>query len=79
MLVVRKKKKKHLRLASASLMPSNTFMPGLLARAAQEISEKFVVECQPNHVENCLRTIKSIWSTTTQLRNRKKFLDGMII
>ena len=51
--------------------PSNTFMPGSLIRAAQEISEKFGVECQPNHVENCLQTIKSIWSTITQLRNRK--------
>ena len=51
--------------------PSNTFMPGSLIRAAQEISEKFGVECQPNHVENCLRTIKSVWSTITQLRNRK--------
>ena len=51
--------------------PSNTFVPGLLARAAQEISEKFGVECQLNHVENCLRTIESIWSTITKLRNRK--------
>ena len=52
--------------------PSNTFMPGSIARAAQAISEKFGVECQPDHVENCLQTIKSIWSTITQLRERKK-------
>ncbi|XP_050252990.1 TMV resistance protein N-like isoform X2 [Quercus robur] len=52
--------------------PSNTFMPRSLARAAQEISGKFGVECQLNHVENCLRTIESIWSTITKLRNRKK-------
>ena len=51
--------------------PSNTFMPGSFARAAQAISEKFGVECQPDHVENCLQTIKSIWSTITQLRNSK--------
>ena len=52
--------------------PSNTFMPGSFARAAQAISEKFGVECQPDHVENCLQTIKSIWNTITQLRDRKK-------
>ncbi len=51
--------------------PSDTLMPGSFARATQAISEKFGVECQPNHVENCLRTIKSIWSTITQLRDRK--------
>ncbi|XP_075648612.1 TMV resistance protein N-like [Castanea sativa] len=51
--------------------PSNTFMPGSFARAAQAISEKFGVECQPDHVENCLQTIKSIWSIITQLRDRK--------
>ena len=51
--------------------PSDTLMPGSFARATQAINEKFGVECQPNHVENCLRTIKSIWSTITQLRDRK--------
>ena len=51
--------------------PSNTLMPESLARAAQAISEKFGVECQCNHVENCLRTMESIWSTITQLHNRK--------
>uniref|UniRef100_A0A2N9J337 Myb/SANT-like domain-containing protein n=1 Tax=Fagus sylvatica TaxID=28930 RepID=A0A2N9J337_FAGSY len=51
--------------------PSDTLMPGSFARATQAISEKFGVECQPNYVENCLRTIKSIWSTITQLRDRK--------
>ena len=51
--------------------PSNTFVPGSLALAAQTISKKFGVECQPNHVENCLLTIESIWSTITRLRNRK--------
>ena len=51
--------------------PSNTFLTGSFTQAAQAISEKFGVECQPNHVENCFRTIKSIWSTITQLRNRK--------
>ena len=52
--------------------PSNTFMPGSFARAAQAVSEEFGVECHPDHVENCLQTIKSIWSTITQLRERKK-------
>ena len=53
---------------------SSTFMPGSFTRAAQAISEKFGAECQPDHVENCLQTIKSIWSTITQLCNRKSCL-----
>ena len=51
--------------------PSNTFMPDSLARAAKAISKKFEVQCQPDHVENCLQTIKNIWSTITQLCDRK--------
>ena len=50
---------------------SNTFKPGSFARVAQAISGNFGVECQPKHVENCLQTIESIWSTITRLRNRK--------
>ncbi|XP_030934304.1 TMV resistance protein N-like isoform X2 [Quercus lobata] len=51
--------------------PSNTFMPGSFALAGQAISDKFGVECQPEHVENCLQTIKGIWRSITQLCNRK--------
>ena len=57
--------------ATKGNIPSNAFMPASFARAAKAISEKFGVECQPNHVKNCLQAIKSIWSTITQLRNRK--------
>ena len=40
--------------------PSNTFKTPAFARVAATISEKFNVECSPNHVENHLRTIKKI-------------------
>lgn len=53
--------------------PSNTFKPGSFAKVAKDISEKFVVECKTNHVENRLKTIKTMWTTISKLKNKSGF------
>jgi hypothetical protein len=40
--------------------PSRTFKPASFALVAKSISEKFEVECVPDHVENCFRIIKNM-------------------
>lgn len=53
--------------------PSNTFKPVSFALVAKSISEKFGVECVPDHVDNCLRTIKSMWNIIGTLRKKSGF------
>jgi hypothetical protein len=42
--------------------PSNTFKPASFALVTKSISEKFGVECVLDHVDNRLRTTKSMWN-----------------
>ena len=53
--------------------PAHTFKFGSFTRVAQAINEKFDVECQPNHVENRLRTVKTNWNIITGLRKKSGF------
>jgi len=53
--------------------PSNTFKPASFALVAKSISEKFGVECVPDHVDNRLRTIKSMWNIIGTLRKKSGF------
>lgn len=53
--------------------PSNTFKHSSFIRVAQVVTQKFRVRCEPKHVENHPRTIKSTWSTITKLRNKSGF------
>ena len=38
----------------------NTFKNASFAKVAKEISEKFVIECTPKHVEHCFKTLKKL-------------------
>ncbi|KAB1225407.1 hypothetical protein CJ030_MR1G019289 [Morella rubra] len=51
---------------------SSTFKPESRARVARAISERFGVECYPNHVKNHLRTVKSVRNTIEAIRNSKR-------
>lgn len=53
--------------------PSNTFKPASFALVAKSIGEKFGVECLPEHVDNRLRTIKSMWNIIGTLRKKSGF------
>ena len=41
----------------------NTFKPESFVRVAKEISKRFEVVCQPEHVMNHFQTIKTTWKT----------------
>ncbi|KAB1223026.1 hypothetical protein CJ030_MR2G020056 [Morella rubra] len=53
--------------------PSNTFRAFLFTRVAREISEKFGIDCQPKHVDNHLRTVKTTWSIIVKIRAKSGF------
>ncbi|KAF8041985.1 hypothetical protein BT93_A0550 [Corymbia citriodora subsp. variegata] len=59
--------------ASKGNKPSATFKPSSFVRVAQAINEKFGTECEPDHVDNHLRTIKSNWATIQKLRVKSGF------
>ncbi|XVE71178.1 hypothetical protein DITRI_Ditri10aG0130000 [Diplodiscus trichospermus] len=42
-------------------------------RVAKEISQKFGVECLPDHAENHLKTVKKKWTTITTIRQKSGF------
>jgi hypothetical protein len=53
--------------------PSKTFKPVSFALVAKSISERFEVECVSDHVDNCLRTIKSMWNIIGTLHRKSGF------
>lgn len=59
--------------ASKGNKPSATFKPSSFVRVAQAINEKFGTECEPDHVDNHLRTIKNNWATIQKLRVKSGF------
>lgn len=62
--------------ASKGNKPSATFKPSSFVRVAQAINEKFATECEPDHVDNHLRTIKNNWATIQKLRVKSGFQWG---
>ncbi|XP_030548517.1 uncharacterized protein LOC115753835 [Rhodamnia argentea] len=59
--------------ASKGNKPSATFKPSSFARVAQAINDRFGTECEPDHVDNHLRTIKNNWATIQKLRIKSGF------
>ncbi|KAL3750462.1 hypothetical protein ACJRO7_011463 [Eucalyptus globulus] len=53
--------------------PSTNFKPSSFVRVAQAINEKFGTECEPNHVDNYLRTNKNNWPIIQNLRVKSEF------
>ena len=50
---------------------SNTFKHASYAKVAEAITEKFMTECTPKHVEHRFKTVKPSWNTIALLRNKK--------
>ncbi|XP_050240783.1 uncharacterized protein LOC126689590 [Quercus robur] len=50
---------------------SNTFKHASYAKVAEAITEKFMTECTPKHVEHRFKTLKTNWNTIALLRNKK--------
>ena len=50
---------------------SNTIKHASYAKVAVAISEKFVIECTPKHVEHRFKTLKTNWNIIALLRNKK--------
>ncbi|XP_030458817.2 uncharacterized protein LOC115679372 [Syzygium oleosum] len=59
--------------ASKGNKPSSAFKPSSIARVVDAISERFGVHCQPEHVENHLKTMKSNWKTIQMIRGKSGF------
>ncbi|XP_030473383.1 uncharacterized protein At2g29880-like [Syzygium oleosum] len=59
--------------ASKGNKPSSAFKPSSIARVVDTISERFGVHCQPEHVENHLKTMKSNWKTIQMIRGKSGF------
>jgi hypothetical protein len=53
--------------------PSNIFKPTSFALVAKSTSEKFGVECVPDHVDNSLQTINSMWNIIGTLHKKSGF------
>ncbi|KAL0013362.1 hypothetical protein SO802_000431 [Lithocarpus litseifolius] len=50
---------------------SNTFKHASYAKVAEAITEKFMTECTPKHVEHRFKTLKTNWNTIALLLNKK--------
>ncbi|KAJ8436442.1 hypothetical protein Cgig2_030954 [Carnegiea gigantea] len=50
--------------------PNNTFKSSSFVAAADTISKKLNVKCLPDHVDNHLRTVKTVWGIIAKLRNQ---------
>ncbi|KAK1367336.1 hypothetical protein POM88_042897 [Heracleum sosnowskyi] len=53
--------------------PLSTFKFECFVRAAKEISQKYVVDCLPGHVDNHLKTVKKEWTLITTIRAKSGF------
>ncbi|KAF7851785.1 hypothetical protein BT93_L2640 [Corymbia citriodora subsp. variegata] len=53
--------------------PLSTFRPSSIARVVDTINDKFGISCEPDHVENHLKTVKSNWKTIQTLRGKSGF------
>ncbi|KAL3751113.1 hypothetical protein ACJRO7_011998 [Eucalyptus globulus] len=59
--------------ASKGNKPSSTFKPSSITRVVNTINEKFSVCCEPDHVENHLKTVKSNWKTIQTVHGKSGF------
>ena len=50
---------------------SHTFKHASYAKVAEAITEKFMTECTPKHVEHRFKILKTNWNTIALLRNKK--------
>ena len=50
---------------------SNTFKHAPYAKVTEAITEKFMIECTPKHVEHRFKTLKTNWNTIALLRDKK--------
>ncbi|KAL2904160.1 L10-interacting MYB domain-containing protein [Bienertia sinuspersici] len=53
--------------------PNNTFQTSSFIAATKVISEKFQVNCTPEHVENHMKTVRNTWATISIVRNNSGF------
>ncbi|XVE52165.1 hypothetical protein DITRI_Ditri02bG0100500 [Diplodiscus trichospermus] len=53
--------------------PSSIFKSESFHCVAKEISQKFGVECLPEHVENHLKTLKKEWTIITTIHAKSGF------
>ncbi|XP_059660156.1 uncharacterized protein LOC132306676 [Cornus florida] len=53
--------------------PNNRFKVTSFNRVANAVAEHYGVECSSDHVEHRLRTVKNVWSTIEQLREKSEF------
>ncbi|KAL3754339.1 hypothetical protein ACJRO7_001555 [Eucalyptus globulus] len=59
--------------ASKGNKPSSTFKPSSITRVVNTINEKFSVSCEPDHVENHLKIVKSNWKMIQTVRGKSGF------
>ena len=52
---------------------SSTFKAESFVKVASEISQKFNVQCEPQHVDNHFKTVKKEWGIITKLENKSDF------